>query len=133
MVESAITRCPNLRQVSERLVNRNHVAVLGVYVVEVRVVGVGVAVAYCFGGDYGTKAVLEGVDGGRPDAARGRCAGDYEGVHTGGGEQGSERRAEEARGEELVQDRFRLFGSIRGSISAQRVPACRVRSAGTLS
>src|SRR5215211_6175145 len=64
---SAGSRCANRLQVIKRVSNRGHIAVLGVYVVEVRFVGVGVAVAYGFAWDYGAEAVLEGVDGGRPD------------------------------------------------------------------
>src|SRR5215213_11560788 len=111
---SAGSRCANRLQVIKRVSNRGHIAVLGVYVVEVRFVGVGVAVAYGFAWDYGAEAVLEGVDGGRPDAAGGGCAGDDEGVHACGGEEAGEARAEEARGEELVEDGLRLFGGYAG-------------------
>src|SRR5215212_748599 len=118
---SAGSRCANRLQVIKRVSNRGHVAVLGVYVVEVRFVGVGVAVAYRFAWDHGAEAVLEGVNGRRAHAARGGCAGDDEGVHAGGCEEAGESRAEEARGEELVEDRLRLF---RGYAGVDLGPAC---------
>jgi hypothetical protein len=59
-------------------------------------VGVGITVAYGFSRDDGAEAVLKGVDGRCADAAGGGCAGDDEGVYTGGGEQAGETRAEEA-------------------------------------
>ena len=88
-------RC-DLFQAIECLLNGDYVAVLGVYVVEVRVVGVGVAVAHGFAGDYRAEAVLESVDSRRADAARGGCAGDDEGVYAGGCEEAGEASAEEA-------------------------------------
>ena len=72
--------------------------------------GLLVAVAYGFARDYGAEAVLEGVDGRRAHTARGRCARGYESVYAGGGEEAGEACAEEARGEELVEDRLRLLG-----------------------
>ena len=73
--------------------------------------GVGVAVAHGLAGHDGAEAVLEGVDGRRPHAARGRGSGDDEGVYAGGGEEAGEACAEEAGGEELVEDGLRLSGS----------------------
>jgi hypothetical protein len=93
---SASVRRGALLEEGEHLLNRDYVAVLGVYVVEVCFVGFGVAVAYGFAGDYGTEAVLEGVDGCSADAARGGCAGDDEGIYSGGCEEAGEARAEEA-------------------------------------
>src|ERR687893_2961250 len=97
-------RGADLLQVLEHVVCRHHVAVLGVYVVEVGFVGVRVAVSYCFARDYWSVAVLEGVHGGRADAAGGRGAGDDEGVDAGGGEQAREAGPVEGGGEELVED-----------------------------
>lgn len=91
-------------QVLEHLLRRHHVAVLGVYVVEVGLVGVRIAVADGLARDYRPVAVLEGVDGGRADAARGRGAGDDEGVYPGGGEQARKTGPVESGGEELVED-----------------------------
>src|SRR5215210_7979794 len=107
--ESVSMGCADLLQVIERVSNGGHVTVLGIYVVEVRLVGLLVAVAYGFAGDDGAEAVLEGVDGRRADAARGGCAGDDEGVYAGGCEEAGEARAEEARGEEFVEDWLRRF------------------------
>src|SRR5215212_1630806 len=59
----------DLLQIIERLPNRDYVAVLGVYVVEVRLVSVRVAVAYGLAGDDGAEAVLEGVDSGCADTS----------------------------------------------------------------
>jgi hypothetical protein len=98
-----------LLQVIERLPNGDYIAVLSVYVVEVRLVGVGVAVAYGFAGDDGTEAVLEGVDSSCADASRGGRAGDDECIYAGGGEEAGEARAEEARGEEFVEDWLRFL------------------------
>ena len=100
----------DLLQIVERLPNGDYVTVLGVYVVEVRRVGVVVAVAHGFAGNDGAEAVLEGVDGRCADAAGGGCSGDDEGICAGGGEETGEAGAEEARGEKFVEDWFRLFG-----------------------
>src|SRR5215208_6358699 len=94
----------------QHLLDADHVAVLGVYVVEVRLVGIGVAVAHRLAGHDGSEAVLEGVYGRGTDAARGRGSGDDKRVHPGGGEEAGETRAEETGGEELVEDGFRLSG-----------------------
>src|SRR5918997_1512347 len=101
---SAAGRLPQPFEVAERLVHPDHVPVLRVNVVEVSLVGGGVAVADGLAGDDGPEAVLEGVDGGGADAARGRGAGDDERVHGGGREKGAQGCAEEAGGEELVED-----------------------------
>ncbi len=61
--------CANLLQVLQRLFDRDNITVLGVYVVEVRLVGLLVAVADGPARDYGAEAVLEGVDGRRADAS----------------------------------------------------------------
>src|SRR5215212_9339651 len=124
-------------QVIQHLLAMNHVAVLRVYVVEVRLVGLGVAIAHGLAGYDGPEAVLEGVDGRGPHATRGRGSRDNERVHPGGGEEAGETGSEEAGGEEaggeeLVEDGLRLAGFIQGWISAQRVPASRVSSIGTL-
>src|SRR5215203_333450 len=80
----------------QHLLDANHVAVLGVHVVEVRLVGLWVAVAHGLAGHDRPEAVLEGVDGRGPHAARGRGPGDDERVHPGGGEEAGEARAEES-------------------------------------
>src|ERR687897_284968 len=82
---SASVRRTDSLQVLEHLLRRLHVAVLGIYVVEVGLMGLFVAVPYRFARDYWSVAVLEGVNGGRADAAGGRGAGDNKGVHPGGG------------------------------------------------
>ena len=76
--------------------------------------GVWVAISYCFAGNDGPEAVLEGVHGRRPHAAGGRGSGDDEGVNPGGGEEAGEAGAEEAGGEELVEDGLRLAGNYAG-------------------
>src|SRR3990170_8062217 len=82
-----------LLQVGDDLVDRDDVSVLRVDVVEVRLVRGGIAVADRLARDHDPVAVLERVDRGRPDAARGRRAGDDHAVAAGGGEQARERRA----------------------------------------
>src|SRR3954469_8654200 len=83
-------------QIIQHLLDADHVAVLGVYVVEVRLMGVRVAVPHSLTGHDGPEAVLEGVDGRGPYASRGRGASDDERVDPGGGEEAGEARAEEA-------------------------------------
>src|SRR5215203_3790238 len=94
----------------QHLLDANHVAVLGVHVVEVRLVGVGVAVPHGLPGYDGPEAVLEGVYDGGPNAARSGCPGNDEGIHPGGGEEAVEPCAEETGGKELVEDRLRRAG-----------------------
>src|SRR4051794_28970969 len=81
--------------VRDHLVDRDDVAVLRVDVVQVRLVRGGVPVADRLSGHGRPVAVLQRVDGGRPNAARGRRAGDDHAVAAGRGEQGRERRPEE--------------------------------------
>src|SRR4051794_2281574 len=93
-------------QVRDHGVDGHNVAVLRVDVVEVRLVGRRVAIADRLARHRRAVAVLEGVDGGRADAARRRGAGDDDAVAAGRGEQAGERRAEKRRREQLVQDRL---------------------------
>ena len=90
----------------QALVERHDVAVLQVDVVERRVVGRGVAVADRLARHHRPVAVLQHVDGGRPDAAGGRRARHDDAVAPVRGEQARERRAEERGREQLVQHRL---------------------------
>jgi hypothetical protein len=132
-VVSASTCCGDYFQLVYHFLNGDYVTVLGVYVVEVCLVGVGVAVAYGLARDDGAEAVLEGVDGSCADAARGGCAGDDKGVRAGGGEEAGEAVPKKPDAKSLLRTGSVSSGEMRGSISAHRVPACSVRSAGTLS
>jgi hypothetical protein len=96
--------------VIQHLTDTDHVAVLGVYVVEVRLVGVRVAIPHGLAGYDGPKAVLEGVDGRSSYAV-----------------------PKKPEANNLLRTGSVSRGAMRGSICAQRVPACRVRSAGTFS
>jgi hypothetical protein len=117
----------------QHLLDANHVAVLGVHVVEVRLVGIGVAVPHGLAGHEGPEAVLEGVDGRGPHAARVEAP-----VMMSVSTPAAVRRLErpvpkKSEAKSLLRTGSVSRGARRGSISDQRVPASRVRSAGTLS
>ena len=95
-------------QQRERLVQVEHVAVLGVDVEQRRLVRARGAVGDRVAGDDDPVAVLHRVDRGGANAPRGRGAGDDHRVDVGGGQHRRQRGAEEARGEQLVEDRFTL-------------------------
>ena len=96
--------------------------------------GVRVAVSDGLSRNHWTVAVLQRVHRRCPHAARSRGSGNDEGIYAGRSERTRQAGSVKGRGEQLVENRLGFErGAIRGSISAQRLPASRVRSAGTLS
>jgi len=126
-----VRRC-DLFQVIECLLNGDYVAVLGVYVVEVCVVGVGVAVAHGFAGTIGRKPYW------RASTAVARTQPEVDAPVMRVSMPAAVRRLERPVPKKLDAKSLLRTGSVspgamRGSISAQRVPACKDRSAGTSS
>ena len=79
-------------------------------------------------------SVLERVDGGRPDAARGRGAGDDDGVAPGGRQQAADSVVpKKAEAKTFVRTGSPSTGAIRGSISTHSLPGSSTSSAGTFS
>jgi hypothetical protein len=74
-----------LIQILEYFLYGYYVAILGVYVVEICLVGVGVAVADSFARHDRSEAILQSVHHRCPDAARGRGTGDDERVYPSSG------------------------------------------------
>src|SRR5215218_1643850 len=74
-----------LIQILEYFLYGYYVAILGVYVVEICLMGVGVAVADSFARHDRSEAILQSVHHRCPDAARGRGTGDDERVYPSSG------------------------------------------------
>ena len=120
------------RDRGDRLVDRDHVAVLRVDVQQRPVVGVDRPVRHALARHQHAVAVLERVDGRRPHAARGGRTGDEHRVAARLAEHLVELRAEERGREELDEHRLLRSRPSRASTSTQGEPGRSVASAGAL-